>query len=226
MSARIISVANRKGGVSKTSTGLFLATALAKSKGRKVLYLDTDSQASAYEYRQFEKKMDEYKDTAEPYKIFKKDPAYLLEEVQEYSSQYDTIFIDIPRFTHGKDDKMMIAILAMCDSILIPIKSGELDNLSTLGFIKMIKEIASFKEAKGKPYQYAGFLSMTGRRPTDDADAREFVKGLDIPLIESELKDVRELSTPYTFESLLNMNKAERERFEPFFNEVVQFFNL
>ena len=103
MSARIISVANRKGGVSKTSTGLFLATALAINENKKVLYLDTDSQASAYEYRQFEKGMDDYKNTPEPYRILKKDPAYLLEELQDYSDQYDIIFIDIPRFTQGKD---------------------------------------------------------------------------------------------------------------------------
>lgn len=226
MSARIISVANRKGGVSKTSTGLFLATALAKNKNRKVLYLDTDSQASAYEYRQFEKGMEEYQNVPEPYRILKKDPAYLLEEIQDYSDRYDVIFIDIPRFTHGKDDKMMIATLAMCDSVLIPVKSGELDNLSTLGFVKMIQEIEAYKKAKGKSYQFAGFLSMTGRRPSDDTDARGFVEDLGIPLLKSELKDVREFSQPYTFESLLNMTKAEQQRFEPFFNEVVTFFNL
>jgi chromosome partitioning protein len=225
MGATIFTVANRKGGISKSSTGLFLATALAHTK-RKVLFLDCDSQASAYEYRQFEKGMPHYKDAPEPYRILKKDPAYLLEEIQDYSSQYDIIFIDIPRFTHGKDDKMMIAILAMCDSILIPIKSGELDNLSTLGFVKTIKEIAAFKKEKGKKYKYAGFLSMTGRRPTDDADSREFIKDLDVPLLDNELKDVRELSNPYTYDSLLNLTKSEKERFEPFYNEVVQFFNL
>ena len=225
MSARIISVANRKGGVSKTSTGLFLAAALAH-KGKKVLYLDTDSQASAYEYRQFEKSMEAYKDVPEPFRILKKDPAYLLEEVQDYANNYDIIFIDIPRFTHGKDDKMMIATLAMCDSILIPIKSGELDNLSTLGFVKMIKDIENYKKQKGKDYQYAGFLSMTGRRPKDDSDARSFAEDLDISLLQSELRDVRELSTPYTYESLLNMTKAERERFEPFYEEVTAFFNF
>lgn len=55
MSARIISVVNIKGGVSKTSTGIFLATALAQNKGKKVLYLDCDSQGSASQYRQWEK---------------------------------------------------------------------------------------------------------------------------------------------------------------------------
>ncbi len=226
MSARIISVANRKGGVSKTTTGLFLATSLALNKGKKVIYLDCDSQASAYEYRQFEKNMELYQSTPPPYRILKKDPAFLFDEIQDYEKEYDMIFIDIPRFTLGKDDKMIISILAMCDSVLIPIKSGELDNLSTLGFVRMIEAIREHKQEKGRPYQYAGFLSMTGKRPTDDKDARSFVKDLGIPLLKHELRDVRELSNPYTYESLLNKGKAEKERFEAFFNEFIQFFNF
>lgn len=226
MGTRIISVANRKGGVSKTTTGLFIATSLAINKNKKVLYLDCDSQASAYEYRQFEKNMDLYKGQAEPFKILKKDPAFLFDEIQDYEKDYDVIFIDIPRFTLGKDDKMVISILAMCDSVLIPIKSGELDNLSTLGFVKMIEAIENHKKEKNRPYQYAGFLSMTGKRPTDDNDTREFVQELGIPLLRHELRDVRELSNPYTYESLLSKGKAEKERFEPFFNEFVKLFKF
>ena len=51
MSAKVVSIANLKGGVSKTSTGIFLATALAQNEGKKVLYLDCDSQESARDIR-------------------------------------------------------------------------------------------------------------------------------------------------------------------------------
>jgi len=226
MSAQVISIANRKGGISKTSTGLFLATALAKNKGRKVLYLDCDSQASAHQYRSFEKQNIYGEETPEPYRIRKTNPTYIFDEIQDYKNDYDVIFIDIPRLTHGQGDSQIASILAICDSVLIPMKSGELDSLSTLGFVEMLKEILKYKKERSHPYQYAAFLSMTGRRPLDDADAREFVENLDIPLLKSELKDVRELSKPYTYESLLDKSKAERERFEPFFNEVTNFFNL
>jgi len=219
--ARIISVANRKGGVGKTTVGLFLATALAKD-GYQVIYLDCDSQASAYQYRKFEKDNVYGAEESEPYKIRFVNPIYLFDELDQARGDHDFIFIDIPRLTHGEGDDKIASVLAMCDTVLIPIKSGELDNLSTVGFLNMIKEIEKYKKEKNYPYHYAAFLSMAGKRPSDDADAKEFMKDLQIPTFQHELRDVRELSRPYTFESLLKKSKGERERFEPFYKEFLE----
>ena len=223
--ARIISVANRKGGVGKTTVGLFLATALAQ-KGKKVIYLDCDSQASAYQYRKFEKDNIYGKEVAEPYKIRFVNPIYLFDELDQARDNFDVIFIDIPRLTHGEGDDKIASVLAMCDTVLIPIKSGELDNLSTIGFLNMIKNIEIYKKEKGYPYQYMAFLSMVGKRPSDDTDARDFMADLKIPTFKNELRDVRALSKPYTYESLLEKGKEERSRFEPFFNEFIEKLNL
>lgn len=222
--SKIFSVASTKGGVSKTSTGIFLASALAINKRKKILYCDTDSQTSAYEYRQWERDM--YADVKEPYRIDKITPQNLLKEIDQYARLYDIIFIDIPRFTKGRDDKTMIALLAACDGILIPIKSGELDMMSTKDFIEIIRKIEQYRIDKGKGYHYAAFLTMTGRRPTNDSYAREFVQDMGVPVLKNELKDVREFDTPYTYESLLNKSKRHKERFAPFFKEVTAFFHF
>ena len=66
MSARIISVAHRKGGIGKTTITIHLATALAVEKRLKVIVFDTDSQSSAVEYREFEQK-NVYPDKEPPY---------------------------------------------------------------------------------------------------------------------------------------------------------------
>lgn len=222
--SKIFSVASTKGGVSKTSTGIFLASALSINKNKKILYCDTDSQTSAYEYRQWEKSM--YEGTPPPYRIDKMSPENLIKEIDQYAKLYDIIFIDVPRFTKGKDDQTMIALLAVCDSVLVPVSTGELDIMSTKDFLEMLAKIGKYRAGKGKNYQYAAFLSKTGRRPTNDAYAREFLNNLGVHVFENELKDVRELDTPFTYESLLNKGEKWRVRFEPFFNEVNLFYKF
>jgi len=222
--ARIISIANIKGGVGKTSTSIFLATAFAH-KGYKVLYLDCDSQASAYTYRNYEKSMDLYKDIEEPYRVRKTDPSFIFEVIEDNRATYDIIFIDLPRLTREEDDTKIAMILALCDSVLIPCTSGELDNMSTLEFVKILKRIEERKMAKNRPFQIGAFQNMTGRVPTEDIATKEFMEHLGVHIFKNQIKNLKRFSAPYTYDSLL-ATKATRELFEPFYLEFVKFFKL
>lgn len=223
MNAKVISVAHRKGGIGKTSITLHLATALATMKKLKVIVLDTDSQQSAFKYREFEQK-NVYGDQEPPYLIQRVQPKYLFDEIRHLRDKYDVIFIDVPRLTEGSEDSQLSTAITYCDYLLIPIVAGDLEGLSTIEFIKLVQEIDKYKEEKDFSFTYYGFLNKRNRRSEND-QAVEFMKQLGVPMFKSSLADVKALTKPYTFESVMDSAEGQR-RFEPFFNEFLKIFKL
>ena len=223
MDAKIISVAHRKGGVGKTSTTLHLATAFATRGKLKVIVLDTDSQQSAFKYREFEQK-NIYDGKEPPYVIERVQPKFLFDELRHLRNKYDLIFIDVPRLTEGSEDSHLATMITYCDCVLIPIVAGDLEGLSTSEFVKLIQGIDEYKKQKEFSFTYFGFLNKRNQR-SENQEAVEFMKKLKVPMFENALSDVKALSKPYTYESVLD-NKDGATRFEPFFNEFIKKFEI
>jgi cellulose biosynthesis protein BcsQ len=223
MNAKIISIAHRKGGMGKTSTTLHLATALATKENKKVIVLDTDSQQSAFRYREFEQNKI-YSGQEPPYAIERVQPKYLFDELKHLRDKYDVIFIDVPRLTEGSEDSQLSTAITYCDYLLIPIVAGDLEGLSTNEFIKLIQGIADYKKQKGFPFTYYGFLNKKTQR-SENKGAINFMKDLKVPMFDNALSDVKVLSKPYTYESVLD-TKEGTTRFEPFFKEFLKKFKL
>lgn len=222
-SATIISVANMKGGVGKTTISLFLASALALEKKYKVLYLDCDFQRSAYDYREHEKNNVYEEGEQVPYPIERVSPKYIYDEVRHNEQKYDVIFIDIPRITDTSDSEV-VTVLTYCHHVLIPIVAGELEALSIRRFIEMVKGIAEYKNSKGHLFSYHSFLNKRNRRK-ENQDAIEYMKSLGVPVFDESLSDVKALARPYTYESVMATAEGRR-RFESFFKEFLKTFNL
>jgi len=218
---KIISIANRKGGVGKTTANIFVATALSQ-EGHSVVLLDCDSQASATKYRQLEK-LDYGESKDEPYQIVQIDQENIFDEIRKYENKFDFVLIDIPRFTHGQGDSSLVATLALCSKVIVPTKTGDLDAISTGEFVEMLNKIKVLKTKENLPFDYAVFLSLSGRRTSDDNNTRNFLKQNGVKVFTNELKDLRIFSAPFTYESLLNVGQEEKERFEPFYKEVIAF---
>lgn len=223
MSAKIISVAHRKGGIGKTSITLHLATALATKKKLKVIVLDTDSQQSAFKYREFEK-TNVYDEQDPPYTIERVQPKYLFDEIRHLRDKYDVVFIDVPRLTEEREDSQLSTALTYCDYVLIPIVAGDLEGLSTIEFVKLIQGIDEFKSSKDFSFTYFGFLNKRNRR-TENDQAVDFMKKLGVPMFENSLSDVKALAKPYTYESVMDSKDGER-RFKPFFSEFLKKFEF
>ena len=221
--ATIISIANMKGGVGKTTISLFLSLALAIEKKYKVLYLDCDFQRSAFDYRALERDQVYVEDEPIPFPIERVSPKYIYDEVRHNEAKYDVIFIDIPRITDSSDNEV-VSVLTFCHYVLLPIVAGELEALSMKRFIEMIKGIAEYKEGKGHTFAYYGFLNKRNRRKENE-DAINFMKGIGVHMMEETLSDVKALAKPRTYESVLRTAEGRR-RFEPFFKEFLKLCNL
>lgn len=126
--------------------------------------------------------------------------------------------------TETAGDSQITAALSYCDSVLIPIVAGELEALSTQKFVKLLEELAINKKEKGYDFSYFGFLNKRNLRK-ENAEAIEFMKEMNVPMLENSLSDVKALSRSFTFESIM-ASKEGRERFEPLFNEFVSKFEL
>lgn len=107
----IFTVANRKGGVGKTTLATNLAVALS-NKG-KTLLVDTDEQGSA--------------DAWNKYRTSKLDAVNvfdgLIDALEPIYQDYDFILIDVA----GRDSKMLREALLICDKLVVPTQASLLD---------------------------------------------------------------------------------------------------
>jgi len=128
--------------------------------------------------------------------------------LKRFGSDYDVIFIDIPRMTDNSKDSATVMLLYMCDSVLIPVIGSQLDVLSTNNFSSLVKEAAEEKKNLDFDYRYFGFINRDNQRKDNEQARKVLENRVGLPMLETSLKI---------------LDTAEgRRRFEPFFNEVLK----
>ncbi len=220
---RIISVANRKGGVGKSIVTILLAVALARHKKKKVLILDCDNQGSIAEMYQNEVDLmgDEYQPAIEVEEITARKVQTFL---KRFGADYDIIFIDIPRMTDNKKDNATVMLLYNCDSILMPIVGSEVDVLSSLDFLAIVEEAAQFKEEVGEKLTYYGFINRRNLRKTNEL-AEEAMQKQGLKMFKNSLSDLKIYTLPSFFTSVMETAEGQR-RFEDFFKEFCRKYKI
>ncbi|MEM6359978.1 MAG: ParA family protein [Bacteroidota bacterium] len=217
MSTTVISIANAKGGVGKSTVSILLAGCFSKLLQKKVLILDTDSQNSVTRWFESEKR------------IYDSDPLVTVESLmpqhvqmylKKFGDDFDIVFIDVPRMTHGVGESATLQLLYYCDSVLIPVVGSRMDVDSTANFFKVVMEAKAKKIEMGFPFEVFGFLNKESNRK-DHQEAKEVLKRAGIDMLESTLRDLKIFTTPSLFECILDTKEGKR-RFEPFYNEVTK----
>jgi len=141
MPARVVLVANQKGGVGKTTIASSIATGFTL-QGKRVLMLDTDPQQSLSQWRNYGAGKDHEKDL--PWVERWDNSVSLGEKVKKERHNYDYIFLDSASNLGFKGDeaqKIMIAALRASDDVLIPMGPSPYDVNGSADFINLIKEL-------------------------------------------------------------------------------------
>jgi len=113
---RVLSIANSKGGVGKSTITMLLASAFSKHLKKKVLILDTDSQESITKWYESEK---HFYDNESLVKVERIMPAHVRMFLDRFGESFDIVFIDVPRMTDGVKETANVQLLYYCDSIYL-----------------------------------------------------------------------------------------------------------
>lgn len=219
---KIFSICNSKGGVGKSVVTMMVAVAIAEQKNKKVLIIDCDSQASVL--AMYEQEMEYYPDDTPLVEVEALSPRRVNTFLKRFGSDYDVIFIDIPRMTDKKADNPTVMLLYNCDGILVPVIGSGVDAIATQEFLEILEECKTFKAEMDEDLLCYGFINRRNLRKSN-AETETDLKKAGLKMFSNSLSDLRIFTTPSVFNSPLVTAEGNR-RFEPFYKEFCRKFKV
>jgi cellulose biosynthesis protein BcsQ len=226
--AVIISIANQKGGVGKTTVTAMLANALAGDPfGYRVYVADCDAQQSLIRRRLADQR--DRPDDPAPYKIEHLNIATLQKEIPVLDKQNDFVFIDLPGrldSTSADDQHTIAKYLQYIDILLLPFTPGNYSLESTLDYLRFVMKVRQQRSTTPRPLVLIGFVNMYEGRTLDDRILMEEIADLqtmvNVPFIISRLQRFALFRNVDTFTSFYDPTTTDKAKanFSTFFKEV------
>ncbi len=192
--AKIICVANRKGGVGKTTLATNLAVAL-NNKGKSIL-IDADEQQSAFKWTN-------QRDDIECITVH----SDLLEKLEQLDKEYEYILIDVA----GRDSTIFREALLVSDTLIVPTQPSLLD-LEVLNYMQ--EKITTAKKTNENLKAYV-LINRAAVRTTELKDAIEFIAEFDqfklLKTVLFERKQFRDAIVESKSVTEMNASKAKDE---------------
>lgn len=157
----IISFANRKGGVGKSTLLTWTAGALAQRW--RVVVVDADLQASIYEQRRADLEDGQQGGFEVVRFAFEKQGAAdvpvlrFTRLIGELAGQYDLVLVDAPGTMEGE---VIPAVLVLSDAVIVPIIGSVLDINSTVSFLRLVEGV---NQQRGGDLRVIGVVNKKDR---------------------------------------------------------------
>lgn len=192
--AKIICIANRKGGVGKTTLATNLAVAL-NNKGKSIL-IDADEQQSASKWAKHHNDIECLGVHSE-----------LLTKLEEIDSKYDYILIDVA----GRDSTIFREALLVANTLIVPTQPSLLD-LDVLEYMQ--DKITTARKINSDLDAYV-LINRASPRSNELPDAINFIKDFDqfklLKTVLFERKQFRDAIIESKSVTEMNASKAKDE---------------
>ena len=170
----ILAVGNIKGGVGKTTLAVNIAVALAQ-RGRDVLVIDGDDQASAATFAQIRSELP----AAIKITTVQLQGAAIRQQVRQLADKYAEIIIDVG----GRDTGSLRAALTIADAILVPFQPRSVDLWTAEQIAGLVVEARAVNEGL-IAYALLNCADSQGRDNDDAKGALAVIEGIEpLPLV-------------------------------------------